>query len=241
MSRAKEQFRAALIILKKKNKKKFWQIAEAAGVSERHIQGVVSAKERKGLGARAAEAVAHLFGLTYAEMLEIGEAFLPQALNDEICEWGDVESLDQELKEKVGLSSSSLAFTSVPKAEAKLSAGEGRFVHDESIAGKYKFRSDWLHNTCQPNHAILFDVEGASMEKTIFDGDIVLIDTSQGNLIDNKIYALGSGVDVFVKRLRKTLDGDIEVVSDNKEFGTKTVDPGELRILGRVVWRAGSL
>ena len=133
-------------------------------------------------------------------------------------------------------------FTRVRKAQVKLSAGGGNFVFDEGWTGLYRFRTDWLNYICTVNHAVLFDVSGESMEPTIHDRDTVLIDTARTSLENEKIYAIGVGETVLIKRLRMTARGNVIVVSDNPDksrFPDEEISPDELRILGMVVWRGG--
>jgi len=65
-------FRIALIELKARKRKKIPEIAAAAGVSTRHIQGVLSNKEKKGLGPAAQLSVAEFFKIDLEEMISLG-------------------------------------------------------------------------------------------------------------------------------------------------------------------------
>ena len=82
---------------------------------------------------------------------------------------------------------------------------------------------------------------GNDMEPTIHDGDTMLVDTAQDNLgtIRDGVYALHFAGFYTVKRLRRMLDGSIEVSCDAPTVrGTDTINPGtsSARILGRVVY-----
>ena len=82
---------------------------------------------------------------------------------------------------------------------------------------------------------------GNDMEPTIHDGDTMLVDTAQDNLstIRDGVYALHFAGFYTVKRLRRMLDGSIEVSCDAPTVrGTDTISPGSssARILGRVVY-----
>lgn len=82
---------------------------------------------------------------------------------------------------------------------------------------------------------------GNDMEPTIHDGDTMLVETAQDNLgtIRDGVYALHFAGFYTVKRLRRMLDGSIEVSCDAPTVrGTDTINPGtsSARILGRVVY-----
>ena len=135
-----------------------------------------------------------------------------------------------------------VGFIAVPKIKAKLSAGNGAFVYDERPVGYYHFRSDWLFRVCQPNEALLFDVDGKSMEPTIKDKDTVLIDKGSVDMADDCVFAIGVDDSIRVKRLRLKMNGKVEVVSDNLDktnYPNEEVERDSLRILGQVKWRGG--
>ena len=73
MENYRESFRQALIFLKKFSGRTLAEIAKAGDCTTRHIQGVLSDKERKGLGVSAGHRVADLFGLSYEDMLTLGK------------------------------------------------------------------------------------------------------------------------------------------------------------------------
>ena len=82
---------------------------------------------------------------------------------------------------------------------------------------------------------------GNDMEPTIHDGDTLLVDTAQDNpaTIRDGVYALHFAGFHTIRRLRRMLDGSIEVSCDAPTVrGTDTIFPGSssARILGRVVY-----
>ena len=59
-------------------------------------------------------------------------------------------------------------FAMVPRAEAKLNAGNGNVVLSEEIGKHYAFRNDWLKTIgSSRNNVLLMDVDGDSMSPTI--------------------------------------------------------------------------
>ena len=87
----------------------------------------------------------------------------------------------------------------------------------------------------------LMRVSGDSMEPTLRDEDVVLIDLSQTEIYTGKIYAVGIDEEIVVKRLDKK-PGQLVLVSDNRQFYPAlevTMDEGaSVRVLGRVIWMA---
>lgn len=130
----------------------------------------------------------------------------------------------------------------VPKLTFKASAGAGSLVADASpdIIG---FPSIILeHVGVKPENAALMEGSGDSMIPTIYDGDLLLFDTSLRELRDNKIFVFSVGEECYVKRLRRSRQ-KIMMVSDNEAvFPPEFLQEGEVfQIFGMVKWTGRSL
>lgn len=85
---------------------------------------------------------------------------------------------------------------------------------------------------------------GDSMEPNIWEGDIVLIDTSESHISDDTVYVLKRHGYLVVKRLQRTFDGSIKVKSDHPAYDDELIPRTEaerIDIVGRVVWTGGKL
>lgn len=86
-----------------------------------------------------------------------------------------------------------------------------------------------------------FKVQGDSMQYTINDGARVVVDRKQLDIIDNRVYAITYGDELFarVKRLRKTAKG-LLITSDNKIYDDELIEYSNhdiiINIIGRVVY-----
>ena len=94
------------------------------------------------------------------------------------------------------------------------------------------------------SHCYFINVKGDSMEPTINDGDLILVDTSAvSELLDGHVYAFCDGVFLRIKRLRKLLSGKCLIQSDNKNYPDEEVSAEEwessFNLLGRVIERLG--
>ena len=131
----------------------------------------------------------------------------------------------------------------IPVHEATLSAGllnqepvfdvltdEKVFLTKEEITD-LQVNIDRLH---------AFKVQGDSMQYTIPDQARVVVDRSQKDIIDNRVYAVTYGEELIarVKRLRKTAKG-LLIISDNKTYEDELIEHGSgitINIIGRVVY-----
>lgn len=91
-------------------------------------------------------------------------------------------------------------------------------------------------------------VQGHSMEPTVCDGDVVLLDESQTQARDRRIYALRKpDGELIIKRLIQSLTGGWIIRSDNEDkraYPDQPVSDADLEqlcIVGRVVWHGGAL
>lgn len=139
------------------------------------------------------------------------------------------------------------AHVSVPRYEVQASAGGGAVVASEQIVDYLQFRPDWLKTVkgITPGNLILISVIGDSMEPTINDGDLILVDTTEGRFKSDAIYVMRQGDRLWVKRVHYKVDGSVLVKSDNVDKYEPELFRGDelenLKIVGRVVWRGGNL
>jgi len=81
---------------------------------------------------------------------------------------------------------------------------------------------------------------GDSMRPTIEDGAIVLIDSSQRDIIGDAIYLVSLDDGPLIRRVRRNVDGAISLISDNRACyepeRLERADAERLRVHGRVRW-----
>jgi phage repressor protein C with HTH and peptisase S24 domain len=127
----------------------------------------------------------------------------------------------------------------VPVREIDLSFGMGATYLDVPITEEvHHFPRAWLRRYTRSAPDKLFFAQGIgdSMEPTLHDSDLLLIDTAQRQLTSaDRIWVLTYADCGMIKRLRPVPGGGIEVWSDKKEVSPFTAYDGELEIIGRVV------
>lgn len=143
-------------------------------------------------------------------------------------------------------------YVMIPRFEVHLSAGKGdeqrslfetmqiELIKSEPLA----FRADWIRKKhLKPNKLASMRVVGDSMEDRLHDGDAVVIDTSQVEVIDGKVYALWYDGGERVKRLYRMPGGGLMIRSDNEAKYppiTLSAEQAEsVTVIGRVVHISG--
>lgn len=89
-----------------------------------------------------------------------------------------------------------------------------------------------------PDNLKLFQASGDSMDPKISDGDWLLVDVGRRDVNISGIYIFMANGLYRCKRLNMTLDGRLEVKSDNKKYDVEILGPDsgvEINIIGRVL------
>lgn len=129
----------------------------------------------------------------------------------------------------------------IPRFDARLSAGPGAFSQRAEVLDHIPFTPQFLRRKLGRGSIeglVIVETAGDSMEPTISDGDLVMIDTHD-TIPHDGLYALVVDNALFVKRLHKMVDG-LEIGSDNRDLYRPTTLPrdriDEVTVVGRVRW-----
>ena len=138
-------------------------------------------------------------------------------------------------------------FLFVDKAEARPSAGGGSLATSASSDGQYAFRLDWvLHKTRDVNSLKIMEVMGRSMESTLHNGDLCLVNQADKDLVEDRVYVVRLDDEIYVKRFSR-VPGKYLFRGDNKEFAYQDIeiDPRDesrsWEVIGRVIWAGKEL
>jgi phage repressor protein C with HTH and peptisase S24 domain len=159
-------------------------------------------------------------------------------------------TLDERIKieQSMGLPAGSLSGIQTNEGSIEIdyihitpSCGRGTVVLDDADVtpvriGKEVIKDIW--KVSSPEVFKLFKASGDSMENTIEDGNILLVDTSRTDYHNGGIYVLTINNDWFVKRLRLKINGDLEIISDNPKYDPEVLRPNtdiEINVVGRVI------
>ena len=129
------------------------------------------------------------------------------------------------------------AFVIIPGMRSQISA-LGKPIIDETIEMKLAFRRDWILKKGDPEKMAMLRVYGDSMERTLFSGDVVIIDLGR-NRVDphGGLYAISMDHTMMVKRIQviPTM-GKLKVISDNNRYEPIIADPEQVQVHGKVIW-----
>ena len=200
--------------------------AEIAGVTDEQIRRWRDAKAKPNFGGIAALAYAAGKSLDW---LVLGDSSAEPSRN-EVTQFSDTNLP---------------GFTLVPRLNIQASAGFGALALSEEPVDFLAFQESWLRaRNINPRYARVLTTRGDSMEPTIRDGDVLLVDTSIDHVRDNTIYIVVYGGLVLVKRVHGKFDGSLVLISDNATYPPETIaahDVPNLKVAGRVMWFGRSI
>jgi phage repressor protein C with HTH and peptisase S24 domain len=149
----------------------------------------------------------------------------------------------EHVPENAGLTVGSGDLVLVPSYEVTASAGNGAEVVEENVVGRFAFKKSWISRKgLNPAQLAVVTARGDSMEPTVRDGDILLIDRDAAKIGSDGIYLIERDNQLFCKRLQKLFDGGVKIMSDNARYAPQQLSPeaaGDLHVTGRVVWIGG--
>ncbi len=106
------------------------------------------------------------------------------------------------------------------------SCGSGTMVFDEADVTPITLGKKLIQNIFKVENLKnlkVFRASGDSMEDTIYSGDDVLVDIGDCNFNNGGVFIIEKFNDWFIKRLRLRLDGNLEIISDNKKYETEII------------------
>ncbi|MDP8912805.1 MAG: helix-turn-helix domain-containing protein [Pseudomonadota bacterium] len=127
----------------------------------------------------------------------------------------------------------------LPELELGYSMGGGAVFDQYEHRGVVPFQRSWLRTMMRGSFDDLFVArgEGDSMQPTLLDGDIVLIDTAQRDIRQqDRIWAISYGDLGMIKRVRRLPGGSYQLLSDNLAVPPIECSDEEMHVVGRVIW-----
>jgi len=79
------------------------------------------------------------------------------------------------------------------------------------------------------------NVVGDSMEPTLNNDNIIFIDKTKSDASRDGIYAFTTTHGLFVKRIQKRVDGNLDIISDNKDYPSQIMGTNDLKVIGKVI------
>jgi len=132
------------------------------------------------------------------------------------------------------------SLTHIPKVKLRLSAGISGFeVEPERFDGSTTtVPTHWIErNGYKREQLIAIRVKGESMEPTLYEDDLVVVNYGDVHLVDGKVYAVNYEGEAVVKRLTRDA-GQWWLTSDNPDqvkFYRRVCKGSDCIIVGRVV------
>ena len=125
--------------------------------------------------------------------------------------------------------------------DVQAAAGNGvEMIEHPSVVTKMEIQEEWAQRTFggDLSRIMLITARGTSMSGTIENGDVLFVDSTVREYDGEGIYVITRGREVLVKRLQKLHGNRLEIISDNPNNRSETLDEtqaNEVFICGRVL------
>lgn len=125
--------------------------------------------------------------------------------------------------------------------DVQAAAGNGvEMIEHPSVVTKMEIQEEWAQRTFggDLSRVTLITARGTSMSGTIENGDVLFVDSTVREYDGEGIYVIARGCEVLVKRLQKLHGNRLEIISDNPNNRSETLDEAqadEVIICGRVL------
>ena len=120
-------------------------------------------------------------------------------------------------------------------------AGSGAFDLDDTVKTFAYFRSEWLFRKgLAADRCNIIGVAGESMEPTLPDGCVILVDRNRTKRYRGHIFVVRTEDGLMVKRASKDEGGGWQLVSDHPEWKPQPWPYGA-EVIGEVKWMAREL
>lgn len=118
-----------------------------------------------------------------------------------------------------------------------VSAGGGAYENDEDFESLEvpPYFINMLGGKENLKNIDAINVVGDSMEPTLNTDNIIFIDKTKKDVARDGIYAFTTTHGLFVKRIQRRVDGNLDIISDNKDYPSQILNKNELKILGKVI------
>lgn len=154
----------------------------------------------------------------------------------------DVEPIMNLLKMRLAMPTDiegePIAYEFVPKIEALAGAGSSLVTSDETEA-LYAFRRDFFQRErINPKNCVMLDVFGDSMVPVLNNGDMILIDKSDTDIVTGRIYLVTLCGELLIKRVLRSAKGFL-LHSENPSYPDVPVESADLdtfMVHGRLRW-----
>ena len=125
----------------------------------------------------------------------------------------------------------------INKVKGPGSAGHGAMA-DDQVDIQLAFRDEWLDKYGGPKNLFAILIEGDSMEPTLFNNDIVVVNRNEQQIHPGGgIYSLVWQGKRMIKRLQMNPNTKIlNIKSDNSNYDNLASPLDEIKIEGKLIW-----
>ena len=123
--------------------------------------------------------------------------------------------------------------------EVEASAGDGIIPADDAaVVDRLAFPAGYLQSLtrARPENLAIIGVKGESMEPTLRDDDVVMLDRTKCSLDYDGLFVLRFGDALHVKRIGRGSRDTVFIISDNPAYPPRELPRDQVEVVGKVIW-----
>lgn len=156
-----------------------------------------------------------------------------------LCKFLDVEPSFLKYGISTSVDDDDNVTVNVPAMDRKPTATANETDGNRGVVG-IRFSKEWLNSRSQTkvDSIRVFNMTGSSMSPTFEEGDLLIVDTSINQIVNNGIYILRQLGEDVVRRIQFDLDQrTVNVIFDNDQYPNLSTDNSQsLEVVGRVIF-----
>lgn len=182
-------------------------------------------------------------GLSSISMVESDNRTLSRNLKEKIL---NIFNYDIDKEQECFKKEVTSNIVPIPFYHVKAAANpKGEFILDYQESESLYFDLRWLKNVLgiNPFNSSIIQAKGDSMDSglnkqdDIKDGDLLLVDNSDLNIVNNRTYIFEINEELLVKKAVQDFNGSVTLYSNNEKYAPRILNEGDNAIvIGRVVW-----
>ena len=225
---------------------RFRKLRQSIGMSQEEFSKKVGVSQRKVSRLETTQAIDRATARLIGHIFDIEERWLLDGSGEE-PDWSRLDrsvitKTIKRLASEIDSDTFSDRVVDIPIFDAIPNMGAGNIVETEGyVTGQFPLPNQLYQQhfrRYQKEKLGTFKAEGDSMTPTIASGDYVLVHFDPSFRGDG-IYLVQLYESLLVKRLQRTVENTILLISDNPSYREQVVtesDEGAFRILGRTLW-----
>lgn len=226
-----------LILLSTRCREGRRELAERIGTGYNYLGQVLAPNAKRNVGNDLARKTEEAFDLPFG--------WMDQIHHTDPNEFRTQKNNMDDLLDSVRGAPTDYDVKSVPELDVTAGLGPGNEIINGEVIRNWDIeKEELIAEGVDPENAVLIRGSGRSMEPTIYDNDLLLVDTAPIQRFEGRVYVIDTMAGIKIKRLHQRSDGTVDIISDSQDkdnFPTESYSAEDfdnlIQVLGVIVYK----